>query len=105
MKAEVETMPTRTTDELLRNKNDIRKIGKEHGARNVRLFGSFAKGAASESSDVDILVELKEGRTLLDLVAIKQDLEDLLGRPVHVVTASSLGPYFRDDILKEAVPL
>ena len=98
-------MPTRTADELLRKKKDIRKIGKEHGALNVRLFGSFARGAASESSDVDILVELKEGRTLLDLVAIKQDLEDLLGRPVHVVTASSLSPYFRDDILKEAVSL
>jgi hypothetical protein len=47
-------MPTRTTDELLTKKEEIRKIGKEHGARNVRLFGSFAKGAASESSDVDI---------------------------------------------------
>jgi uncharacterized protein len=86
-------------------KDAIRKIAEAHGAKNTRLFGSFARRAATETSDVDILVELEAGRTLLDLVAIKQDLEDLLGRPVHVVTTSSLSPYFQEDVLKEAVAL
>ncbi len=86
-------------------KHDIRKIAQRYGARTVSLFGSFAKGSGTESSDVDILVELEAGRTLLDLVAIKQDLEDLLGRPVHVVTTAALSPYLREDVLKEAVAL
>ena len=91
--------------DLVEMREEIRRIAVGHGATSVRLFGSFAKGAASPGSDVDILVQLKKGGTLLDLVAIKQDLEDLLGRSVHVVTVSSLSPYLRDDILKEAVPL
>ncbi|MGD0233434.1 MAG: nucleotidyltransferase family protein [Syntrophorhabdales bacterium] len=96
---------TKTTHIVLKKKHDIRKIAQGYGARNVSLFGSFATGAATESSDVDILVELEAGRTLLDLVAIKQDLEDLLGRPVHVVTAAALSSYLREDVLKEAVAL
>lgn len=96
--------PTKTADIVLR-KQDIRKIAQGYGARNVRLFGSFAQGTATESSDVDILVDLAAGRTLLDLVAIKQDLEDLLGRPVHVVTVAALSPYLRKDVLEKAVTL
>ena len=95
----------KTADTLLTKKSDIREIAQGHGATRVSLFGSFAQGSATESSDVDILVELEPGRTLLDLVAIKQDLEDLLGRPVHVVTAAALSPYFRDDVLGKAVAL
>lgn len=92
-------------DILKRNRKDIIRIARQHGALEVRLFGSFAKGTASQSSDVDILVEMEPGRSLLDLVAIKQDLEDLLGRAVHIVTAPSLSPYIRDGVLKEAVRL
>ena len=76
-----------------------------NGAKNVRLFGSVARRTPTESSDVDILLEMERGRSLLDLVAIKQELEDLLGSQVHVVTESSLGPYLRDEVLKEAVSL
>ena len=97
--------PTEITDELLTKKRDIREIAQKYGATKVSLFGSFAQGAATESSDVDILVDLEPGRTLLDLVAIKQDLEDLLGCEVHVVTTAALSPYFRDDVLRKAVAL
>jgi uncharacterized protein len=86
-------------------RQEIIRIAAKNGAVSVRLFGSFAKGTATESSDVDILVEMEPGRSLLDLVAIKQDLEDLLGRVVHVVTAPSLSPYIRDGVLREAVSL
>ncbi len=88
-----------------KRRGEILKIAAKHGAKNVRLFGSFTRGTATESSDVDLLVELSEGRTLLDIVAIKQDVEDVLGRPVHVVTPASLSPYLREDVLKEAVAL
>ncbi len=81
------------------------RIANQHGALDVRLFGSYAKGTAGESSDIDILVTLDSGRTLLDLIAIKQDLEDLFDRRVHIVTPSSLSPYIRDSVIREAVNL
>ena len=90
---------------LKKRRMEILTIAGRYGARNIRLFGSIAKGTATKSSDVDILVQMESGRSLLDLVAIKQDLEDLLGRQVHVVTEPSLSPYLRDDVLKEAVSL
>jgi len=83
----------------------IRKIARRHGARNVRLFGSLARSSAVEGSDVDILVSLDEGRSLLDLVSLKQELEDALGRPVDVVTERSLSPSLRSRVLSEAVAL
>ncbi len=90
--------------EILKGKREeILRIAAKYGARNMRLFGSVAKGLATEASDVDILVEMESGRSLIDLVAIKQDLEDLLGRQVHVITALSLSPYMRDEVLKEAI--
>jgi predicted nucleotidyltransferase len=69
------------------------------------VFGSFARGDNRDGSDLDLLVELETGRSLLDLIAIKQDLEDLLGVRVDVVTERSISPYFRDTVLKEAVAL
>lgn len=84
---------------------DIVRIALSHGARRVRLFGSAASGQMSGASDVDVLVDMAPGASLLDLVAIKQDLEDLLGRPVDVVTERSISPYIRDEVLKKAVNL
>ncbi len=94
------------TEEFIKNKRqEIRRIAKSHGATRVRLFGSAARGEIRPDSDVDVLITLEPGRTLLDIVAIKQDLEDLLGREVHVVTELALSPYMRDHVLKEAVNL
>lgn len=76
-----------------------------HRARNVRVFGSLARGEDNEDSDLDLLVTLEEGRSLLDLVGLKQDLEDLVHRPVDVVTERALSPYLRDRVLAEAIPL
>ena len=90
---------------LKEKRGELLGIAERHGARDVRLFGSCARGTTGESSDIDILVVLDSGRTLLDLVALKQDLEDLFGRQVHVVTPLSLSPYIRDRVIREAVSL
>ena len=87
------------------NSAAIRDVAVLHGATNVRVFGSFARGTQQDESDLDLLVDLEPGRSLLDLIAISQDLEDLLGRRVDVVTTRSLSPYIRDSVLKDAIPL
>lgn len=93
-------------DGLLKEKREeILRIAHRHGASNVRVFGSVAKGEAKPDSDVDLLVEMEPGRSLLDMIAIKQDLEDLLGRKVDVVTEAAVSPYIRDAILNGAMLL
>lgn len=76
-----------------------------HGVRRASLFGSVARGDARPDSDVDILVELERGRTLLDLVALKRELEAVFGRPADVVTFNALHPALREAVLREQVPL
>lgn len=88
-----------------RYREQILSLAARHGARNVRVFGSLARGEGGESSDLDLLVTLGAGRSLLDLVGLKQDLEDLVRRPVDVVTEQALSPYLREQVLSEAIPL
>lgn len=83
----------------------ILAVAKNHGAGNVRLFGSVATGHSGPESDVDFLVDLDEGRTLFDLGALQADLRDLLSLPVDLVEASCLHPYIRDRVLSEAIQL
>jgi predicted nucleotidyltransferase len=91
---------------MVQNKRDeILRIATHYGASNVRIFGSAARGEAGPKSDVDVLIRLEPGRSLLDIVAIKQELEELLGRKVDVLTESSISPYLREQILMEAIPL
>jgi uncharacterized protein len=90
---------------LYDRRGEITNVAASHGATDVRLFGSRARGEADAASDVDLLVRLAPGRTLLDLVAIKQDLEDLLGCPVDVVTEEAISPYIRSQVLLEVVTL
>jgi hypothetical protein len=77
----------------------------EHGAHRVRVFGSVARGEADEKSDIDFLVEMEPGRSLFDLGGIQYELEQLLGRPVDVVTERGLKPRIRGRVLQEAVLL
>lgn len=86
-------------------RHDILQMAAEHGARNVRIFGSVARGDAGAKSDVDILVKMDQGRSLLDLSALVMDLRDLLGRKVDVVSEDGLYWLLRRRILKEAKPL
>ena len=84
---------------------DVNRIAAAHGARNVRIFGSVVRGESTASSDLDLLVDMSEGRSLLDLIALGDDLEGALGVAVDVVTEKSLSPYLRDRILAGAVPV
>jgi uncharacterized protein len=93
-------------DALLKtHREEILAIARQHGADNVRVFGCVARGEASPDSDIDILVDLELGRSLLDHAQLQIDLEALLGRKVDVVTARGLRPRLRDRVLQEAIPL
>ena len=93
-------------EELLQeHREEILRIAARHGARNVRVFGSVARGEADEQSDIDVLVELESGRSLLDLGGLWSELNDLLGGNVDVVTVNGLRERIRERVLREAVPL
>lgn len=80
-------------------------IAARHGAKNVRVFGSFARQEARPDSDLDLLVELESDRDLFDIVALKQELERVLDRKVDVLTEGALSRYIREDVVRDAVPL
>jgi uncharacterized protein len=84
---------------------EILRIATEHGASNLRIFGSVARGQARSDSDVDVLVELEPGRSLFDHVALQLELEQLLGCHVDVVTERGLRPGVRERVLHDAVRL
>jgi uncharacterized protein len=95
-----------TRDQLIAERRaDILAIAARHGARNVRLFGSTVRGEAGPESDIDLLVEFDQGRSLFDLAGLELDLEDLLQCKVDVLTDGGLSPYLKDRILAEARPL
>ena len=89
-------------DLLNAKKGEILRIAARHGARNVRVFGSVARGEARPDSDVDFLVDMEPGRSLLDMGGLLMDLRDLLGLEVDVVTEHGLKPRIRERVLKEA---
>lgn len=90
---------------LKEKREEILRLCAKYGARNVRLFGSVARGEADARSDVDFLVEMEPGRSLFDLGGLQYDLERLLGCPVDVVTERGLKARIRDRVFREAVPL
>ena len=92
-------------DSLLAMRQDILRLAALHGARNVRVFGSFSRGEARPDSDLDLLVDVGEGRSSFFPGGLIADLEELLGHEVDVVTANALHWYIRDRVLREAVPL
>jgi predicted nucleotidyltransferase len=94
------------TKELLQEKRvEILKIAAQYGGSNVRIFGSVARGEATADSDIDFLMDIQAGRSLLNRIALIQDLEDLLGCKVDVAKPEILHESIREQVLKEAVPL
>jgi hypothetical protein len=92
--------------ELLKDKREeILRIAERHGAQNVRVFGSVARGDAGPESDVDFLVDAGPNRSSFFPGGLLADLSDLLGREVEIVTERGLNAYIRDKVLKEAVLL
>lgn len=90
---------------IQQKREEILAVAREHGAFNVRVFGSVARGDDTPHSDIDFLVDLEEGRTLFDLGGVLMKIQELLGRKVDIVTERGLHWYLRDKIMKEAKPL
>jgi predicted nucleotidyltransferase len=90
---------------IQQKKNEILFVARQHGIVNIRIFGSVARGEDNLQSDIDLLVDLEEGRTLFDLGGALVKLQDLLGRKVDIVTERGLHWYLREKIIKEAKPL
>ena len=90
---------------LAEKREDILRLAASRGARNVRVFGSVARGEANEDSDLDLLVDVESGRSLLDVVGLWLDLEMLLGRKVDLLTEGGVNRHLRETILTEARPL
>ncbi|MBN1291322.1 MAG: nucleotidyltransferase family protein [Candidatus Latescibacteria bacterium] len=87
------------------NRDEILRIASQHGASDVRIFGSVVRGEDTESSDIDLLVEFEKNRSLLDHADMIIEMEDLLGCKVDVVTEPGLKERVKARVLTEAVPL
>jgi uncharacterized protein len=98
--------PAPSLEELRRQRDEIESVAALHGCGTVRVFGSVACGDVGPSSDLDLLVEIGDRRTLFDQAALQSDLEELLGCPVHVMTTGGLTQAraeTREQIEREAV--
>jgi uncharacterized protein len=90
---------------LLPFREQILQIATKHGASNIRVFGSVARGEATADSDVDFLVEIEPKRSLFDYIALMQDLTELIGRKVDIAEVESLHDLIREKVLRESVIL
>jgi predicted nucleotidyltransferase len=92
-------------DTLLAKRAEVLNAANRHGASNVRLFGSVARRSETPASDVDILVDLARDRGFSDFLALAEELEELIGRKVDLVTSRGLSPYLRPLIEEEIFSL
>ena len=93
-------------DEIIKeHRDEILRIAARHGARNVRIFGSVVRGEAGPQSDIDLLVDVGSHTSSWFPTGLIDDLEQLLGRKVDVLTDGGISPYLREQIYREAVPL
>ncbi len=90
---------------LRQHRSALLKLLDERGATNLRLFGSVARGEEHERSDIDLLVDLPDSYTLVDLAGLKREISELLGEPVDLATTDLLKPDHLKTALEEAVPL
>lgn len=94
-----------TRDDILQHRGEIMDIARKYGASHIRIFGSVARGDATEDSDLDLLIRLEPGRSLLDQGGLLMDLRDLLGMKVDVIDEDALSGRFGEMVRHEAVPL
>jgi len=94
-----------TRNDIFNRREEIIAIARRYGASDIRIFGSVARGDATEASDLDVLVRLEPGRSLLDQGGLLMDLRDLLGINVDVVDEDALSGRFGQIVSKEAIPL
>jgi hypothetical protein len=98
-------MANGAVERLMAQREQVLAVAERRGARNVRVFGSVARGDDGPTSDVDLLVDLDDGVSLIGLAGLQNELSDLLGVSVDVVPASMLKPRLRDRVLNQAVPI
>lgn len=96
-----------TKEDLRKRREEITSLAATHGAHDLRIFGSVARGDATEVSDLDLLVRFESDRTLMDHGMLIEELQNLLGVRVDVVSEAALSPQdrFSDRLAREAVPL
>lgn len=94
-----------TLEELRTRRERVLALAARHGASNLRVFGSVARGEADAASDLDLLVDLEPGRSLVDLGALLMELEAELGVQVDLVTEAGLRPAVRARVKRDAAPL
>ena len=91
---------------IAKHRDAILALAARHGATDVRLFGSVARGEETAESDVDVIVKLQPGRSLLDLGALLMDFRDLLGCEVNVISEhEAMRPCFRENVAQDALPV
>ena len=84
-------------------REEILRLAARHGASNIQLFGSVARGDTRPESDIDLLVDFEPSRSMLDHIGLEQDLAELLGVHVDIVSRAALSKYIREDVLREAI--
>jgi predicted nucleotidyltransferase len=94
-----------TRDDIRRRREEIIAVANRYGASNIRIFGSVARGDATDSSDLDLVVKFDDKRTLLDHAGLKGALEDFLGVDVDVIDADGMPPRLRTEVERDALPL
>ncbi|OGL60090.1 MAG: nucleotidyltransferase [Candidatus Tectomicrobia bacterium RIFCSPLOWO2_12_FULL_69_37] len=92
-------------DLLKRKREEILRAVERYGARNVRVFGSVARNEADEKSDIDLLIDPGPEMSLFTHAELEMELEELLGRKVHLISARGLRPRVRENVMRDAVPL
>ncbi len=94
-----------TREDIFNRREDILAIAEQHGAHDVRIFGSVARGDVAEASDLDLIVRFDPDRTLFDHGGLIMDLRDLLGVDVNVISEAGMRDRFRRHVMKDVIPL
>ncbi|RXT02750.1 nucleotidyltransferase family protein [Ammoniphilus sp. CFH 90114] len=90
---------------LKKQRDLVLEIARTHGAYDVRVFGSISRGEETDNSDIDLLVNFEPGRSLFDLIELKDELEELLGIRVDIISENGLNKYMKDTVLGDAIQL
>jgi len=88
---------------LVTRRNEIYRLARQHGVTRIRVFGSVSLKQETDTSDIDLLIDVDSDRSLLDIAIFSNELEDILGRKVDLVTEPALHPLLKTQILQEAV--
>lgn len=92
-------------NDIKQHKSELEALANQYGVRNIRVFGSTVRGDATDQSDIDLLIDMEQGRSLTDLCGFRLGAKALLGREIDMVDAAFVHPALKDRIMIEAMPL